>query len=335
MWYTGKKLSMNMPLYDDMGARFCDQDDLEVYYRALGLNGVEIILADHPETAIELIRPGTVNGQHLYFSLFWVDWWRRDFACLDQMFGSRRRWMEYYGGTDREILLDIYRKELAFAREQGAAYVVFHVSEASLRESFSFRFSHTDREVVEASLEVINALLDEESCPFDFLVENLWWPGLNLRDAELTAWMLEEIHTDKKGIMLDTGHYMNAVGTVRTEEEGAACLMDLADTYEKAGLLSMFKGVHLHQSLSGGHIQALRRGEVPCPDLEFDALFSEAYKNTCVIDEHRPFETGAVIPFLEMINPQYITFEFQQYSRGAYARQAETQRQALGLPSLC
>lgn len=332
MWYTDKKLSMNMPLYDDMGTRFTDRDDLENYYHALGLNGVEAILADHPEEAIRLIRPGIMNGQHLYFSLFWVDWWHRDFACLDRMFGSRSRWMDYYGGADRERLLDIYRKELAFARDMGASYVVFHVSEASLQESFSFRFSHTDREVMEASLEVINTLLDEEDYPFDFLVENLWWPGLNLRDTELTAWMLGEIHSDKKGIMLDTGHYMNAVGTVRTEDEGVACLMDLADTYEKAGLLSLFKGVHLHQSLSGSHIQALRRGEIPCPDLEFDALFSEAYRNTCVIDEHRPFETGAVVPFLEKIDPQYITFEFQQYSRESYARQADVQRRALGMP---
>ncbi len=333
MWYTDKKLSMNMPLYDDMGARFSDQEDLEKYYRALGLNGVEVILADHPEKAIELIRPGTVNGQHLYFSLFWVDWWRRDFACLNQMFGSRSRWMDYYGGADREKLLDIYRKELAFARDQGAAYVVFHVSEASLQESFSFRFSHTDREVMEASLEVINLLLDEEEYPFDFLVENLWWPGLNLRDTGLTAQMLEGIHTDRKGIMLDTGHYMNAVGTVHTEAEGVACLMELADVYERAGLLSLFKGVHLHQSLSGSHIQALRRGEIPCPELDFDALFSKAYENTCIIDEHRPFETGKVVPFLEKINPRYITFEFQQYSREAYARQADTQRRALGLPA--
>lgn len=334
MWYTDKKLSMNMPLYDDMGTRFSDCEDLESYYHALGLNGVEIILADHPEAAIRLIRPGTVNGQHLYFSLFWVDWWHRDFSRLDQMFGSRSRWMDYYGGADRESLLAVYQKELAFAKDAGASYVVFHVSEASLQESFSFRFSHTDTEVIEASLEVINTLLDEEEYPFDFLVENLWWPGLTLRDTGLTARMLDEMHTDKKGIMLDTGHYMNAAGTVRTEEEGAACLMELADTYEKAGLLSLFKGVHLHQSLSGSYIQALRRGKIPCPDLAFDDLFSAAYKNTCAIDEHWPFETGAVVPFLERVDPQYITFEFQQYSRKAYAEQADIQRRALGLPSL-
>ena len=39
-------------------------------------------------------------------------------------------------------------------------------------------------------------------------MENLWWPGLNFRRPEMTYLLLESIHYQKKGLMLDTGHFL-------------------------------------------------------------------------------------------------------------------------------
>ena len=41
----------------------------------------------------------------------------------------------------------------------GAEYVVFHVSDVSMEECFTYRFSHTNNQVIDAALELINELL--------------------------------------------------------------------------------------------------------------------------------------------------------------------------------
>lgn len=330
-WFEGRKLSMNFPLYEGMAKRFDSREDLVQHYRRYGLNGLEVILAEDSEKMNQLVTPQMVNGQHLFFHIFWMDWWKGDHKRLDQLFDSRQQWIDYYGGEDPSALLDIYRRELSYAEKMNAEYVVFHVGEVNLEESFTYNFRYSDREVMEASLEIINTLLEEKEYSFDFLVENLWWPGLNLKDTELTQWFLENIHTEKKGIMLDTGHYMNSIGHICSEEEGVECLMELADRFEKAGMLRWIKGVHLHQSLSGSYLQALYRGEITFSEKDFYARYQEAYANTCRIDEHRPFTTNQIMDFLKRIDPAYITFEFQQDSREAYEQRMAVQSRALGL----
>jgi len=68
----------------------------------------------------------------------------------------------------------------ALARAVGARYVVFHVSNVTVDECLSDRMEHTDEEVCAAAAELINRLNEGRDDPFDFLVENLWWPGLTL-----------------------------------------------------------------------------------------------------------------------------------------------------------
>ena len=152
--------SMNFSIYEGMLNRYKDSEDIRKSYESRGLNGLEVIRAGEPDEG--KILPDMVNGVHLYFHIFWMDWWKGNYERLDQEFDSREQWLEYFGGMSRESYLNSLRDDLAYAEQVGAKYVVFHVSEVTLRESYIYKYRYTDKEVIDASLEVINTLLDEK-----------------------------------------------------------------------------------------------------------------------------------------------------------------------------
>ena len=44
--------------------------------------------------------------------------------------------------------LDCFRRDLAYAEEIGAKYVLFHVAEVTLRESYTYRYKYTNRQFI-------------------------------------------------------------------------------------------------------------------------------------------------------------------------------------------
>ena len=88
--------------------------------------------------------------------------------------------------------------------------------------------------------EVINLLLGDRAWPFDFLVENQWWPGFTFTEPELTRRLLDGIRAERKGIMLDIGHLMNCDTSLRTLEEGADYVHRMLDRH--GGLCRYIRG---------------------------------------------------------------------------------------------
>lgn len=324
--------SMNFSVYEGMLNRYEDSEDIRQAYEKGGLNGLEVILAGESDRG--KILPDMVNGVHLYFHIFWMDWWKGDYERLDAEFESREQWVEYYGSEDPSVYIDALRKDLDYAEKVGAKYVVFHVAEVTLRESYTYEYKYTDEEVIDASLEIINTLLDEREYSFDFLVENLWWSGLTMKDTALTQKLIDGIHSDKKGIMLDIGHYMNTSSEITTPEEAVAYVHAMLDEQEKAGLLPWIKGIHLQMSLSGEYVKKqkedFKKNPMNFDEIPFYELFRLAYAHACNIDLHQPFIGEGVKELIERIDPNYVTFEFQQNSREEYERFVDAQSKVLG-----
>lgn len=299
-----------------------------------GLNGLEVIRAGESDQG--KILPDMVNGVHLYFHIFWMDYWLGNYERLDEEFDSREQWMEYYGGQDREAYLNYFRDDLAYAEEMGAKYVVFHVSEVTLRESYVYQYRYTDEEVIDASLEVINLLLGEREYSFDFLVENLWWSGLNMKTPSLTKKLVEGICSDKKGIMLDIGHYMNTSSELETPEDAVSYVHAMLDAHEEEDfpITKWVKGIHLQMSLSGEYVKRQKKEWKENPldfaSIPFYELFRLAYEHACRIDLHQPFLGEGVKELVERLNPQYVTLEYQQNSREEYESFVDAQSKLLG-----
>ena len=173
----------NFPLYNGCLKSFGTMADVVRDCEEVGLDGLEVIW-DHMPYTEEMPPAGLAVGYHMMFWSNWVDFWKGDRDALMREFGDEGLIREYYHGDDRSAMLQCWHNDLGHARDVGAEYLVFHVSEVTLRECFTYDFAYTDEEVCDAAAEVINEITQELDGSVAFLVENQWWPGLRFPDPE-------------------------------------------------------------------------------------------------------------------------------------------------------
>jgi hypothetical protein len=313
--------SINLPLCTAAAVEYGGWAGLRAECGALGIDGVEGIWAGEDIPAD--FPPDLLTGYHLTFFSDWLDFYRGDHAALVRKFGDLETAWAFYGGRGPDALLYAYRRDLDRARSLGAKYVVFHVSDVSIEECYTYRWEHEDSAVIDAAAEIINTLLDGASPTFDFLVENQWWAGLTLTDRALTARLLDAVAYPRKGILLDTGHLLNTDPALRTQREGLQYLHAILDRNED--LCRYIRGIHLHQSLSGAYVQA-NTGFLP-EDLprEYWSRFAVSYQHILQIDRHQPWTDPAVAQLIDRISPAYLTHELSARDRAA--RRAAALRQ--------
>lgn len=319
------KQLINLPLGSAMLAEYGGADGLRRELAELNCQGIEGIWSMEPIP--EDIPPEWITGYHLTFYSDWLDFYREDKAALREKFGSLETARAVYGGWGPERMLDIYREDLARARALGAEYVVFHVSDVSVEEGYTYRWLHSHQEVIDASVEIANALLDgEEDGPL-FLVENQWWPGFTMTDPALTERLLDGIRSRRTGIMLDTGHLLNTHPPLRTETEGVSYIHKMLDRH--GSLCGYIRGLHFHQSLSGAYVQA-HTGAVP-GDLPRDYMerFGVSYGHILQIDRHQPWTVPEAASIVERLEPDYLTHELS--AAGPTERRAAVLRQQRAL----
>ena len=193
------KTLFNITTSEDDLQRFDSAKDLEEML--IPFDGVELMCYGEDEKKI--IAKDNVVGLHMHFFPFWLDFWKGNEERLIKEFDSRENWERYYGGAEKESIIRYYKKDLEDVRRYGAEYVVFHVSEAGIEESFTWNYHYTDEEVVDATAELLNELFKEEDGSIALLLENLWQPGLKFTRPEITTRLLEKIQYENKGIMLE------------------------------------------------------------------------------------------------------------------------------------
>ena len=288
----------------------------------LELDGLEVI-AD-PDNLADDIPLSLVKGYHMTFYVDWLDFWRQDEAALMRKFGSWNMVREIYRGTRPEDLLRHFQEDLALGIRLGAPYMVFHVSDVSLEEGYTYRWLHTDKEVLDGAIEFINLLLKDVEPTFDFLVENQWWPGFTFTDPENTEYLLSRINYPRVGIMLDTGHLMNTNWKIDTQRNGVRYILDMI---EKHGELSRrIYGLHFHQSVSGAFCRK-NIGKLPEDfPLDYYEEFSRNYAVILQIDQHRPWTNPECVRILNRVEPKYLTHEL---SSGPHRTQFSAVRRQL------
>ncbi len=295
--------------------------EVEQSVAALGCDGLELVWGG--ETLPDTLPCAGRLGYHLTFYPDWLDFWRGDESRLLQKFGSRRTYTEFYGGESGQRLLDLYEQDLRRAAAAGSRYVVFHVSDISVEEGFTYHWLHTDEEVIDASAQILNLLWQRGPWPFPVLVENQWWPGFTFTEPDLTRRLLEQIQWPDKGIMLDTGHLMNTCPDLRSQQEGADYILRCLRRH--GDLAGAVRGVHLHQSLSGEYVKR-HTGFLP-PELPADYLqrFAVSYRHILQIDRHQSWTDPAAARLLQEIRPEFLTHELSAENR--YQRETAVRRQ--------
>lgn len=299
------KFQMNFTTsYDDV-IRFGSAEELQQFYTEHGCTGLEVMplgysTKDAPDVYLSaeecpLIRPEMVTGVHCCCSGDWI-------------------------ASDRQKLIEGYRRDLDYATRMGAEYVVFHVVQVDDEEGITYKLKHTDREVIEEAADFINELLDGQKYDFWFLMENLWWPGLTFLHPEDTQILLDRVHYEKKGFMLDTGHFLHTNLDLETQEEGVTYIQKMLDAHRN--MISYIKGIHLQQSLTGDYVKKWLQSvhELPKDPME---RFCKVYEHIFQIVRHEPFTAEGVEDLVRRIDPLYVTYEYITRSReelSAYLR---------------
>lgn len=314
-----------LPMSAGVLQEYGGEEGLRRELRGLGCQGVEAIWGGEPVPA-DLPRE-LVLGYHLTFFTDWLDLYREDEGNLLEKYGTLEAARAFYGGLGAEYIMGIYRDDLERAKSMGARYIVFHVSDVSIEEGYTYRWRHTSREVIDTAADIVNTLLEGEEGGFDFLLENLWWPGLTMTDPALTGRLLERVEYPKKGLMLDTGHLMNANQDLAAQRDGVDYIHRMLDAH--GGLCRYIRGLHFHQSLSGAYVRG-HTGAVPA-GLPRDSVerFGVNYSHIQRIDQHRPWTIPECASIVERLQPDYLTHELAADSVPARRRAVLRQRRAL------
>lgn len=295
---------INLINYDSELERFVDKEDLIRFYSKYGIDGIELQKVQALQE--KYLQENMIIGIHLPFFNTWVDFYKGDMDKVLEEYGTMEVVEQIYGGTDKSVLLKLYNEQLEYAERIGAKYVVFHICDVSIKEAFTGRFIHSDEEVIDISCGLINELLDGKDYQFDFLMENLWWPGLNYKNPLMTKRLIDGVNYSKKGLMLDTGHLMNGNQELKTSKEALQYIRTIIN--EHSTLKKYIKGIHLNQSLSGEKAKSISFSKVELKHDYWERLY-QVYEYIFQLDEHKPFVCEGLKEFIEEINPQYITYE--------------------------
>ena len=311
---------MNFPLYSGCLDACGGPEALERLLDRLGLDGLEVVWGE--ENYVNQIPERRCIGYHMMFYPDWLDFWQGDEKALLRKFGSRAAWQAFYGGSCRADMVAAYRRDLARAEALGAEYVVFHASDVSVEEGYTYRWLHGDGEVVDAAAELIGLVLDGREPPFAVLVENQWWPGLTFMDRELTKRMLDAIPCKNKGLLLDTGHLLNTNPGLESQRAGADYIKRVLGGLDE--LVYEIRGVHLHQGISGAYVRENTGFLPPLPE-DYMARFAESYGHIQRIDRHEAWTDRAVRDVIAEIAPQWLTHELAAPTFAAKLQALETQ----------
>jgi len=292
---------------------------LQAFLNHHHLDGLEMMFCDAWDQRLH--KQEWIQGVHLRFWPTWLDFWRGDNKELLKQFGSEDNIIACYGGLSREAWLTVYQENIRTAVRAGAKYMVFHVSQARTSEVFNWQFSFSDSEVIEATIELVNELVDEIPPNVALLFENLWWPGLTLKNPKLVAQLLENVKHPNVGIMLDTGHLMNINQDLTSEAEGIDYIMTILNALGE--YRHYVRGIHLHKSFSGEYIKQSRCRKIETYDM------TQVMNHVLHIDQHQPFATSDVQRLIEFVQPEFLVHEFMYSTIEEWSQKINLQQQAL------
>jgi len=271
--------------------------------KELGADGIELLTGYFDP---DPIFKGVTKGVHLPYATDWYSVWCGDVEPADE----ENIKFKSYGVNKNDIV-----KNLAAAVKHASLlspnYGVLHASNTRMDEVMGFTHRDTDHEILNAVAEILNGVASSfpgKEMPFKILLENLWWPGLTMKDDSGFRILNELLEFDNWGICLDTGHLMAHLGNCRHEEESISKLLRIFRSYPKE-MTDRIDLIHLHMSLSADYIEQCKKNPIVNETTSHDEFMRKAYEHVCRLDEHRPFTSPSVTEIVETIRPRYVTHE--------------------------
>lgn len=270
------------------------KEKVEYYKEKYNFDGVELIkFSENSNLEIK----DYIKGYHLRFFPMWIDLYLDRKDILREEIDSLEKYMYLCGGETKDEMLRFYENELELAHKLEVEYVVLHVCNIRLSETYTYNFEYTDEEILYYVSEIINRIM-KSKYKFKLLLENLWWPGLKLTSKSEIKFLLKNIEYRNLGFMLDTGHMLNTNLKLENSDEA---ILYIKNTIENLGDYKKYiNGMHLNYSLSGEYVKNVlenKNEKVPI------------YKHIGKIDYHDPFEHKEIKEVIEGLPIDYLIYE--------------------------
>ncbi|WP_069997296.1 TIM barrel protein [Cellulosilyticum sp. I15G10I2] len=306
-----------------------DWKNITDFIKKNNIEGIELgLTASYP---IEQIPSDIIEGVHLSFYPMWLDFWHGDIDKVSKILGSREAVYDYYGGYDKQVIIDSYKLQYQRAKQLGAKYMVFHISHILIEDSFTFTYTYSDEEIIKASIELINEVFGEDQDGPMLLFENLWWPGLTYLNPELVQYLIEQVKYLHKGYVLDVSHLILTNPKIATElqafnyiEKVMSNLGDLKDT---------IKVVHLNKTLPKHYMQrdhnyTLQKYRQTKDKYGKNRILKNHIKQ---MDPHQPFDHEIARKIIQLVSPDFCVYETAPSSKYELAYFIKRQNIALGI----
>lgn len=294
-----------------------------------GFDGYELYpVGNYP---YDTIPKGIIGGVHLRFFVILEPIWNGNKERLLQIFETEENIRHFYGGLDRDAVIDCYRQQLNLAQKLGCQYVVFHPVHYELEYIYNWNPPWSWESTVDLAADVINEVIKETQYDGWILFENLWWPGNFRFDSpkEIDR-LLSRVSYPKCGLVLDTGHILNKNQALKTEADGVRYILETVELLGK--YKSLVKAVHLCKSLSGEYVHTSKKITDPFKQaVSFWDRFRIATEHVQCIDQHNPFEENHIQELYSKISPDVTVFEFSFKSMDEWVGKIDKQRRSLGL----
>lgn len=274
------------------------EGDIQAVLQELGMDGIENLIygekpADHPV-------PSLTVGCHLSYWPDWLNFYLGRKDLYEPDYPTEQSLCDSFGGTTVKDWEKKIRRNIKAALAEEPEYLVWHVADCTIEETWTRHFHYGNKDVLKAAAELYGIVADAVPPSVSVLFENVFWPGLYRMDPEDVDYFFSLLPGNNVGIMLDTGHLMNTDWNIRSEEEGADYICQVVD--HLGSLKSLIRGIHLSCSISGDY----QRSHRAVPEKITPQVIS---RHISSIDQHRPFQTDAARRIVDKVEPDFLTHE--------------------------
>lgn len=275
------------------------ENELIAKIHALGLDGIENLIYGY-EPAENICAKATV-GAHLKYWPTWMDFYLGKEDIYRKDYPTDKDLIDYYGATTPDGWIEHIKLNIKAALAEKPEYMVWHVADCRVEETWTRQFRYTSEEVLEKTAEIYSQVASIVPDDVYVLFENIFWPGLCDLTPHEVDYLFSRLPYKNVGIMLDTGHVMNMDWTIKTEQDGADRICRIVK--ELGDMKNLIKGIHLSCSFSGEYQRNLERNPPKNPDM------GVILNHVTSIDEHKPFKTEVTARIVDTIEPEYLTHE--------------------------
>ncbi len=288
---------LSFTVYDD---RSILGDDPRATLDSIGADGLELLTSySRPDPWYMRFA----ESVHLPYATDWLAVWEVRPYDMDEE--SSKFYM--FGRSRDEVVANI-SKAIRCASMLDPAYGVFHATNGDIRDLFMRHPRRNSEEVLAAFSEMVNEVVSRfpgGEPPFRIMFENLWWSGLRLLDASDFHYLERHVEFEDWGLCIDTGHMMNCLPDIDTQQDGIAALERIFESYP-SDLIDRVGTVHFHWSASYPYRSTFKEKE---PDDDLAAFITDAFDHIGMIDQHMPFSDPGCGRLLDILQPDYVTHE--------------------------